>query len=179
MRPETAEELISRLNPKTQGWDIRVDGLTGGLSEMDIAHAMRGCNIYEQALIRYSLAGEIQYQSLVKEWLIAKAIKMNWREAKYEQKQAAANIVIIDEIISRRCSTCKGRRKVPENHRLIDCPDCMGLGRSLLRDKEKYQELQIDKKSWQRVWRARIENLAKSYRETERALIGRISIILG
>lgn len=159
MRTETAQILISRLNPKSQGLDIRVDGLKGGITGNDIAAAMSGCPPIQEWTARLCYAGQKEYKPLIREWLLAKTIK-RWDNLTFEQKEAIVDIVLNMVTPDKVCPTCKGRKEAPNTeHKLTICQTCEGDGWVYLKNNKKYKMLNTNRDGYFRYFLPKIKEI--------------------
>ena len=174
----TASEILSRLNPKTQGLEMRVQGLQGGISGHDIAMAMRGSSYIDEAIARLKFAGQTEYTDKVIRWLelIAQKMSRNWRKKQKGQEYLIAILVYNEHIVNPVCQICNGRRQGPNKHGLIqDCPKCLGTGRRAFGSKDKAEYLGVDESSYRKVWKDRIRDVSDVYLRRESAIVNRIA----
>ena len=180
MRFEVAEELITRLNPKTQGLEMRVQGLQGGITAHDIAHAMRGADVIEEAIARYKFAGQSQFREAIIQWLWAVAIRLKDRERWHtspDQHRTMAEIVLNTNIPDKLCPVCKGRKLAPNDLGKPDiCSQCKGDGFIGLQAIDKAQRLGVKESAYYKTYSCKISQINQAFKEKDDNVIRKIAI---
>ena len=179
MKAEAAEEYIARLNAQTQSLEMRVQGLQGGLTAHDIAQAMRGADVIEDAIARFKFANQLVYRETIIQWLwaiiIGYANRGKWRTTP-DQHRAMAEIVLNDNHPEKPCPVCKGRKIAPNSMgKLVLCLECNGNGFTGLMDKERAALLGIKKAAYSRFYQRKISVINQEFRKKYEPVIYRIT----
>jgi len=177
MKREAAETLISRLNARTGSYAMRVQGVTGGLSGVDVAAAMAGAPRIEESIARLKYAGQEEYRVEVWQWLIAVAIRIsdNWRKCSFEQKELLAAFVLNEVVPNRLCPVCHGRTWTPDAKGMEEtCACCDGKGWAFPTKKHKVKLLGVAAESWSRTWADRANQLMDEFDQRDRRVIERV-----
>jgi len=165
----TAEALLTRLNPKTTCWT----GGGGGevITQEDVAGALAGTSYIQESILRYKYLGDTSLRRWLVQWLTAAVMSEadHWRACSFSQKQALAEIVLMECVPECRCERCKGRGSIPDEGGLLySCPFCGGRGWAMLRAKDKATRLGVEPRNYRGTWKARERVLVAKFLDEER-----------
>lgn len=158
-----AEELISRLNAKTQSYSPSVQGSHTTLDPSHVAGAIGLIKAPEgakyMARVRYAgqveLAGKASYElfSIFNRKYEGLKQKRSYRSGLFTDMACMA---IHEYTTAEICKTCNGGGSGFIDHRKVSCPDCYGLGVRLGVTQARAANLGIPRSTWHKSGWARI-----------------------
>lgn len=127
------------------------------------AHERRGVD-----LLVADLVGTTNYQDLenrVYDPLLALALRRGWippaKTTLQWMVRALLRLALYEKLMPRQCTLCKGRR-VRYKRTLkkdVDCQRCDGRGSMELKNRERMQQLELNRDAWDRYWRWRYHDV--------------------
>ena len=165
-----AEELISRLNAKTQSYSIQIQGNRNTLTPSDIAAAIGLARAPEAAkyLARVRYAGQLELSSKVTYALfdiINKKYHPHTKRKSYKSGLLTdmAMLAVGEYVQSDRCKSCRGVGERLIDHQKVLCPDCEGVGITLKHDEPRSVKLGLVRSTWNQS--GKFTSWSKIYRE--------------
>ena len=170
---DNPEELLSRLNAKTQSYAIQVQGARTTFDPFHIAAAIGMAKAPEGAkyLARVRYAGQIENASKVTYELFT-TINIKYHDRKQKKSYRSglftdmAMLAVKEYVISDICKSCHGAGSAIIDSKKVDCPSCYGLGIVLGLNQARSANLGINratwhKSGWARIYGEMLDTLAK------------------
>jgi hypothetical protein len=154
-----AFEYLAFLTPK--GVRLTQEGCQQRVHKWeDVAAAMGMGNLSEEAYLlgRAKYCDDIHASRGLQEVMTRKSSQLiamrKWRSAK-DLSADLAQVACLEVLSNHNCKLCQGTGVFIEQV----CETCEGLGRDRVSEASKYTMANMDKRNWQRRWRARYEEI--------------------
>lgn len=159
-----AEQVLAKLNPKTQSLEGRVDtvGQRQGITPADCAAAMSGIEDGPLLLVQATHADNLSMiHDLYKwweacAWEIARRNRKVWRidtDWKRQRYRKLMVFVLHQHISPMRCPRCLGRSEVYLSGEPVEaCVACNGSGKYVYAPGKMISLIGVNRKAWHRKW---------------------------
>ncbi len=177
-------ELVGRLNPKLQGYDIPTPGGTSGkmITWEDISYGIAGIKSeIARVMVLHKYAGEYSLQNQVykaflgkvialshqhhwlhERFLIGKASKRRYRHM--QMLERLAKLAYNEYMSAEQCVTCNGQHSVLIRDddglaHIVNCPTCSGTGLAAWGVRQRAAGSGFHLRTWRRGWDKRYRSL--------------------
>lgn len=157
-------EVLKRLNPAVQGWEVVSRGING-LTPADISAFLAGLSYPAMCLGMAKYALVESYRSglwgYLYQWAAGQAVAERWKIQRGVARIGdLARIVTVDVIDDHRCHACHGTGVIrptrsPGRLGLVDCPRCSGSGYERASGRCMAERLGVSETAWRETWNRR------------------------
>lgn len=156
MQRRDRKEKFTKLAPRVQSWTRMDPGAPGGLTEYDLAGAMKGLPKLQELLIRADGAGEVHDWELVE--LMFRLLQRQYRRYDDAILRRMMWIAVRECLSPNLCPECMGRQAQFKEQEgvLLDvgmCWACLGTGRGSFAPKYIVMRGQISWNAWAKNWK--------------------------